>query len=1026
MKISILHLSDVHIHGNEDQILNESTNIASTCYADARSSDAFFVIVTGDIAYSGAEHEYKAFQPFLENIRTLIKDEGCPLVEILTVPGNHDCILKPTSSVRELLIQNVITDPEVAEDDAVTDECSKVQKNYFDFRNQLTKTPTKFDHKLLTEYEFLICNKIVRFTAINASWMSKIPEVAGQLVFPANKFSDVISQPAEFRFVLIHHPLNWYYPTSSSELRRLINTHATAILSGHEHAEHNGVTQDFDLGKNLYFESKALQPHETDLSAGYSILTFDYEDQEIGRKATQKSYEFDQGLIQLKRVQAIPLEGVNSSLKECLALNDDFLKKICDPGGGYIHPDKEHLDIDDLFIYPEFKRKKFKEEKDDIEPIHYSIPSEEIMNAEMEQSKLLILGDEKAGKSTLLFKTYRELHNKGLMTLYIKANEITSYNESDFSKLIDKWATEQYKDPNQFIRSPKKKRVVFVDDLDRLRGGFKLTLKLIRSLEREFDSIILTASTGFEFSELVNKDLANALDIYTTYEITKFGHALRHKLIRKWCLCGQVITLQELDKRIYELETVVNTVVGKNLVPSQPFYLLILLQSSYVQSEQSELKNSSFAHYYEYLMTGSLKKSGVKRDEYDELFNYLSHLAWLFRTTEINEISKRELQGFTDQYSINIFRVNLDERLATLIAAKLISKHEDSYTFSYPYVYFFFLGRYLAKNLHKPDVKSIVTEWCSKLSVRKNANAILFLTYHVNDPWVIEQISSVLANCFKTHKPIQLNGDISYVNELVDGVTEQYLSLGELNVNENQTEIRKLRDVQDLEEDNEDDESADLNIFNELHLSLKTAEILGQIVKNYYGSLDRSMKKGLIKEVFDTPLRFLKFIFELMLSDSGAFVSEVEKIITKKNPEMVALNKKQIARNVAFNLIGQICTGMLFRAAANISSDKLNDDILDLVQNDSSPAYELLAIGTRFISPKNLPLEKIKRLATELKSNPLAFGILQSMGAIHIHQFHLKIEDRQRLCQFLGIDIDASQVIEYRTQETKLLKKPKV
>jgi hypothetical protein len=569
-----------------------------------------------------------------------------------------------------------------------------------------------------------------------------------------------------------------------------------------------------------------------------------------------------------------------------------------------------------------------------------------------------------------------------------------------------------------------RKKESFVDDVDRLRGGFKITLKLIRSLEKEFDSIVMTASTGFEFSELVNKDLATALDNYATYEITKFGHSLRHKLIRKWCLCGQVITLHELDKRIYELETVVNMVVGKNLVPSQPFYLLILLQSSNVQSEQTELKNSSFAHYYEYLMTGSLKKSGVKRDEYDELFNYLSHLAWLFRTTDISEISKSELQAFTEQYSRNIFSVDLNDRLAKLNAAKLINKQEDLYTFSYPYVYFFFLGRYLAKNLHKPDVKSIVTEWCSKLSVRKNANAILFLTYHVNDPWVIEQITSVLASCFKSHTPIQLNGDISYINELVEGVTEQYLNLGEIDVDENQSKIRQLRDAQDLEDENEseDDESTDLDIFNELHLSLKTAEILGQIVKNYYGSLDRPMKQELIKEVFDTPLRFLKFIFELMHSDSGAFVTELEKIITKKNPEMVALNRRQVARNVAFNLIGQICTGMLFRSAANISSEKLNDDILEVVNNNSSSAYELLAIGTRFISPKNLPLDKIRKLALELKPNPLAFGILQSMGAIHIHQFHLKIEDRQKLCQFLGIDIDSSQVIEYRTKETKILK----
>jgi len=1020
MKISILHISDIHVHSSTDGILKRADEIASTCFNDAHTSDAFFIVITGDIAYSGKDEEYSAIQGFLENIKNKIKSEGCEVVEILMVPGNHDCVLKPEDDVRSLLIQNVISSNEIAEKDAITDECTKVQLNYFNFRNKITSCVPILDHKLLTEYEFLIANKVVRFTAINASWMSRIPEVAGLLVFPANKFRDVISQPAELRFVLIHHPLNWYYPSTSSELRRLVNTHATAILSGHEHSSHAGITNDFELGSNLYFEANALQPHEAELKAGYSIVSFQLDDV---KTAVQKVYELNETGIEIGEEHTTSLEGMNSSLIECLNLKDDFLVKISDVGGGFIHPDKDHLEIDDLFVYPELKRKKYKNDKDDAEPASFSIPSEEILSPELDNLKLIILGEEKSGKTTLLFKAYRDMHNKGQMPLLVNASDIGSFNSNTFSKLLEKWAKEQYKEPNQFLRSPKKRRVVFVDDIDRLRGGLKATLKLILSLETEFDSVILTANSGFELSEIVNKDLAVALQNFETYELTRFGHALRHKLIRKWCLCGQVNTLYELDKKIHDIESVVNLVLGKNLVPSQPFYLLILLQSSNVQTEQSELKNSSFAHYYEYLMTGNLKKSGVKRDEYDELFNYLSHLAWLFRNGDLNEISKPELQGFNEQYSKLIFKVDLDSRLSTLVNAKLIKNNDNQFSFSYPYVYFFFLGRYLAKNLHKPEVKNTVTEWCSNLTKRKNANAILFLTYHVNDPWVVEQVSSVLSNCFKKFESIQLNGDVSYINELVEGVTEQYLQLENVSVDENQSDIRKFRDEQDaLEDESEEAEYEGLDIIKEFHLSLKTAEILGQIVKNYYGSLERPMKKELIKEVFEAPLRFLRFIFELMHEDSEAFVSELEAIITKKNPEIVALNKRIIARNLAFNLIGQVCTGMIFKSAANISSDKLEDDIIDLLNDNNSPAYELLAIGTKFTSPKNLPLDKIRRLAKDLKSNPLAFGILQSMGAIHIHQFHLKNEDRQKLCQFLGIDIESSQVIEYRTKETKLLK----
>lgn len=1027
MKIAILHLSDIHFHDNEDNIIKHANEIASTCLSAARLSDAFFIIATGDIAFSGSTEEYEIASSFLVSIKNIISSEGCPTVEILMVPGNHDCVLKPESKARSILISGVIANPEDAEDESVIEACVKVQDNYFKFRDGLTASKPILDHKLFTEYEFLIAEKVVRFSAINASWMSRIPENPGQLVYPANKFRNVISEPAELRFILLHHPLNWYCPNTSHELRALIRTHATAVLSGHEHISHSGEIKEIKTGTNLYFEASALQPHETDLDAGYSILQFNLSSEPEIKNVHQTTYTVGTSSIIVANEDDISLSNVNGNKGQSLTFTNNFSRIIGDPGGGFIHNEKDNLQLDDIFVYPELKKKRVKEGKEDLNKGQYSIPSEEILYSGESSLRLLILGEDKAGKSTLLYQALKEFHSRGYAPILLRANEISSLSEADFSRMLSKNATEQYTHPDQFLRAEKKNRIVFVDDLDRLRGGLKIILKFIQALEKEFDSIILSATTGFEISEFVIKEAAKTLQNYDTYEITRFGHALRHKLIRKWCLCGSVNTLPELDREIYDTENVVNIVIGKNLVPSQPFYLLILLQSS-APSQQAELKNSSFAQYYEYLMTGNLKKSGVKKDQYDELFNYISNLAWLFRTSDMTEASLGELTSFNAQYSTLIFRVDLQPRLDLLVSAKLLTKRGNYYSFAYPYVFFFFLGRYLAKNLHKQDIKDTVTEWCSKLTKRNNAHAIMFLTYHVNDPWVIEQVAAVLSKCFVNLSPIQLNGDISFINELVENTTEQYMRIENTDVDGNQSEIRKLRDEQDaLEEiDNaalNEDEITDLSIFHELNLFIKTAEILGQIVKNYYGSLERTRKKELIREVFDAPLRFIHYLFDLIHSDPEAFVLEIEKIVLLKNPDLESLNKRVIVRNIAFQFLGQICTGIVLRSSSHISSDKLDDDINDLIVEHPNTAYKLLGIGAKFISPKNLPLDEIRRLATELKSNPFAFGILQSLGAMHLHQFHLNIEDRQKLCSILGVKIEDSQITDYRTKDTKLLKK---
>lgn len=1015
MKLAILHLSDIHLRSSSDPVLQRVKDIASSTFPTARSADACLILVTGDIAFSGSSDQYELAKSFLTEIRDAILTEGCPLVDVFMVPGNHDCNLLPENTARTIVIERVVNDNDFAEDPHCISLCVSAQTDYFKFRASVTKEVPVRDAQLWTDYELAIAGKVVRISAINASWMSRLPETPGNLVFPTHQFQAWLSEPAELRIAMVHHPLNWYSQSSYHALRTALRNNCSVVLSGHEHVSAGGEVTEFGCDRQLFFEAPALQPHESVAQAGFSVLHFDTENDLVA----QHPFQLTTSGITCAQVCETSLGSVLRGDANSLTITKEFEHQLRDPGGGFGHPDKEHLEIDDVFIYPELRiiDHEDKNNKD------FSTPSEEVLFQGNVSKRVLLLGEEKSGKTTLLLRAFKEFHSQGFVPLYVQAGSIASFSTNEVSKALTKAAKAQYDDSLEAERTEKEKRICLLDDLDRARGGAKGLSKLIHEIELQFSMVIITALQGFEIRELVNSDAAMALGKYRTYEICRFGITLRHRLIRKWCQLGSVNTLPDLDRDVHKTEAIVNAVVSRNLTPSIPFYLLILLQS-YSQHQQGELQNSGLARYYEYLMTRSLSKAGIKKDEYDELFNYLSQLSWFFRDTDKEEATKNELTAFTRQYSARYCTVDLEARLSLLVNARLLNKRGDCYQFAYPYVYFFFLGRYLAKQLtDDPEIKAKVSGWCRKLYLRKNAHAIIFLSYHSNDSWIIDQLSGVLDDCFPESPPIEFNADVDAINSLVESTAN--LLIEEPNVAHNQEVVRRQQDEaeKNLPEEKEYPENGETALFGKLNLLLKTSEILGQIVKNYYGSIERARKEELIAKVIFGPLRLLRFFFQLVADDPDAFVLEMEKIIDAQYTKLDATEKRKVARQVAFQILGLISTGAVIRTAEWIGSERLEEDIAKVVGDNPTVAFKLVEAGTHLLLPRDLALDKIRKFAEELEHNPFAFGILQSMALRHLHLFHIKTEDRQRLCQMLKIEFASSRGINLKTKNTKMLNK---
>jgi len=110
MKLLLLHLSDIHFKESEGQnpVLSRTEQIAAAAASTAPSARCCFVVVTGDIAFSGKQAEYAFADKFFSELR----DHLCTRLpkcdpHFVLVPGNHDCDFSQLDRVREVIMREL-------------------------------------------------------------------------------------------------------------------------------------------------------------------------------------------------------------------------------------------------------------------------------------------------------------------------------------------------------------------------------------------------------------------------------------------------------------------------------------------------------------------------------------------------------------------------------------------------------------------------------------------------------------------------------------------------------------------------------------------------------------------------------------------------------------------------------------------------------------------------------------------------------------------------------------------------------
>lgn len=1031
MSVIILHLSDIHIKNSNDPILAKGEAIARCIYEQLANASNLIILISGDIAFSGNSEQYALAKKFLEDIQIEIEQEKELPITYILAPGNHDCDFSLDNKVRKIVVKNLQseTNPEVDID--IIEACTDIQKSFFEFRDDIEANQTVSDDRLVRETSIEVNGKKINFIALNVSWISEIHEQPGFMHFPVRNYEHLLYDRDGLELVVLHHPLNWFNQSTYRPFREFVKKKGDIIISGHEHIGNVGKINDAESGASAFVEGCVLQEGKILNESAFNIVEIDLESSQF----SSTKYQFLENSYRPREEGSwSSFHNLSTKANNEFDITETFLERLDDPGALFRHPSKTELKLDDIFIFQDLKSVL---SSDDKRRTHVS--SQKLLSLSLGQNGLFLEGEEKVGKTSLLYQLFLRFHEQGKLPVYIHGDQINKHHPREIDQLIKKAVVQQYgRDKvEKFYQQPKSLKILLLDDFD--CGPIKASDfrgKVLGEFDNRFSYMIVTVSDMFEFRELFNTERTSCTDNMDHYKVQTFGYSLRSQLAEKWFNLGRNGTIDEaqLIAMCDNAERLMETAMTKTVIPSLPLYLLTLLQSIEA-GRAGEFQESALGDYYHYLLTEAFLCSGVKKEHLKELFHYATQLSAEFYIINENSLSERQLRRFNEKFSKKWDTVNFSQRLKLLLKAKLLYKSGEEYSFRYPYIYYFLKGKYLSVNLSDQGNKDYIKHCCNHLYVRDYANTILFLAHHTTNNCLLDNISSAMNELFKQHDPLSFGDDTLPIRKLIDDAPK--LTYTESRPVENREKVNQLRDELDdghdglIEKEEQEDE---LSKMSQLTMLFKTNEILGQILKNQYSEIERVKKRDLLKDLFNGPLRALKDFYDYFDDNNDLLVSQIESVILNKQLEsernkgrdnpVTDLNntekRNKMARRIVANVVRMLSFGFIWKTARNANSEKLLEHIEDTVLENETLSFQLIELAVLLDSPKAIPRSKLSKLYEKSGSDPVLKNIIHVLIMHRLYMFETDRKDMEWLSNNTDIDMKRQQTAVYTSKGQRM------
>ena len=473
---------------------------------------------------------------------------------------------------------------------------------------------------------------------------------------------------------------------------------------------------------------------------------------------------------------------------------------------------------------------------------------------------------------------------------------------------------------------------------------------------------------------------------------------------------------------------------ASNLNSTEYFFLVLrsildtpdscILHSSQVSIFSGEVQDyslTSYGHCYHSLILLALNKQHIRHQELDTYFNYLRELAFYIFRINTNGLTLEEIEDFRHGYEKEYLVDSHDKLQETLINSKILIIKDGKLNFRYKYLYFFYVAKFLSDKSESQICKGVIENLCENIHSEKNANILIFLIHHTKDRKIIDEILLQTMYVFDgvPEETLEVK-ELRFLNGLFEAIPK--LILEQKNVeNERKERLRQKDQIEKIrisQEESNETIASENKIIRDVVRSYRAVEIIGQILRNYHGSLKKEDLKSLSTQAIKVGLRYLKFYLNALKHTKEKLLEVMESLIQKETKK----NQKEIekeAQKIFVGLCHQMAHAVVWKISNSLGETKLMPVYDEVIKEIGDfPSLKLIRIILKLEYTKQIPRSEIGELGKELESsNPFSFRILQHILIQHLYLHKVDYKERQWISDVLKIPIRVQLRIDEKKEQ---------
>lgn len=737
MRIAFIHVSDFHFRELDQSFSDRAKAIARA----ARSLFSHgvqthpFIIVTGDLAFSGASAQYITAKRFLD---ALIADASElfgiePIIFI--VPGNHD-VNHPWDSTEVLEEWIESTKDEKAE--AIELELER-SSDYYTFVEEYGFRINRRDGSCTKTIELKEGHETLRVRGVMlaSSPFSSLGNDLGRHHYLEETIQKLYSEVQSdgvptYNALLMHHPERFFDDESRQRLGVAIAERIDFLFTGHDHMESS--TASIHTNKSLTVASQSGQLSRDDWQrSSFCCVALD-----------SKSHTVETHLFNWDPNEQLYIRCNSSSQqlvypKGVFRPQQEYLSSIASDTEGVAESLLDYYEFPILRDESPMRRKTAPAEQPCID--------EESFYKKLNSAKIINLsGTHNSGKSALLRYLYIRSLDYGFVPLLLNPESATK----SFTKSFDSIVIEQYGDTDalkaRYQQADYSRKILMIDDYHRLRTRKRPSDYFNEALKQVSAIIVVTEHPLFQEDAAQGARSLASEDSLCYIRIGSFTKSKRDRLVARICAA------QGIDECLWDnISIAINRSVARyrTLFPLTPGFIIQYLRYGLRESNPVAILArcaKPFGEVYEGNLQDALATAQYPQSQCIEtaqwvLFSMdiISLLAYKMHEQRTASVSYTDAITFLKQYLDN--RENSDltpmSVLGAFIDSRILSQDtsDGSVYFKNSNHFAFFIAKRLDDMISDPQRryeerwKSGLERLFKEVCYGINETALLFLSY---------------------------------------------------------------------------------------------------------------------------------------------------------------------------------------------------------------------------------------------------------------------------------------------------------